>query len=110
MIALAVVGIISTPLIWLLGGHGPGELAAATVQGAVSIAALVWALFQRPDEGGATDEVKRSGAAETRNGGGATTGVRRPGGRGRGSAHVVDSGDATADGRGSKAVSGIDYS
>ncbi|MGW7637451.1 hypothetical protein [Streptomyces decoyicus] len=42
-------------------------------------------------------------------GGAAHTGVRRPGGAGTESAKAERTGDATADGPGSSAVTGIDY-
>ncbi|MEU0603987.1 hypothetical protein ABZ484_38095 [Streptomyces sp. NPDC006393] len=109
VIVVAAVGIVSTPLIWLLDSPDAGQLAGASVQAAVGIAALVWALFQTP--GGRTDDtVVHSGQARASRGGRAVTGVRRPRGRGNGSAKTERTGDATADGDGSSAVSGIDYS
>lgn len=101
VIMLAVVGVLSTPLIWLLDSPGAGELAGATVQAAVGIAALVWALFQRSPSAEPTDRAVRTGKASR----GGTTGIRRPGGRGRGSAVVERTGEAS----GPNSVSGIDY-
>ncbi|WP_406167184.1 hypothetical protein [Streptomyces sp. NBC_00996] len=102
VIVLAAAGILSTPLIWLLNSPGAGALAGASIQAAVGIAALVWALFQHPAPDGPTDRATRTGEASR----GGLTGIRRPGGRGRGSATATRTGDA--DGKGS--VSGIDYS
>ncbi|MEV8454638.1 hypothetical protein AB0467_23220 [Streptomyces sp. NPDC052095] len=101
VIVLSTVGVLSTPLIWLLDSPDKGQLAGATVQAAVGIAALVWALFQRPSSAGPTDRATRTGKA----GRGGTTGIRRPGGRGRGSATV----DRTGEASGPNSVSGIDY-
>lgn len=102
VIVLAAVGVLSTPLIWLLDSPGAGQLAGATVQAAVGIAALVWAVFQRPPSAGPTDRVVRTGKASR----GGITGIRRPGGRGRGSATAERTGEAG----GGNSVSGIDYS
>ncbi|MFC9409519.1 hypothetical protein ACFRAA_32830 [[Kitasatospora] papulosa] len=102
IIVLAVVGVLSTPLIWLLDGPGAGQLAGATVQAAVGVAALVWALFQRPSSTGPTDRAVRTGKASR----GGVTGIRRPGGQGGGSATAERTGEAG----GENSVSGIDYS
>ncbi|WP_308123152.1 hypothetical protein [Streptomyces geysiriensis] len=102
VIVLAAVGVLSTPLIWLLDSPGAGQLAGATVQAAVGIAALVWALFQRPPSAGPTDKASRTGKASR----GGVTGIRRPGARGRGSATAERTGEAS----GTNSVSGIDYS
>ncbi|MFE5805004.1 hypothetical protein [Streptomyces sp. NPDC056491] len=109
VIVLATAGILSTPLLWLLDSPNAGQLAGASVQAAAGIAALVWALFQTP--GSRTDDVAvRTGRARAGGGGHAVTGVRRPAGRGGGSANADRTGNASADGDGSGAVSGIDYS
>lgn len=103
VIVLAGVGIVSTPLIWLLDGPDGGQLVGASVQGAVSVIALVAALFQHPSSAtGPRDSVSRTGKA-TRGG---VAGIKRPGGRGRGSATAKRTGEAT----GKNSVSGIDYS
>ncbi|MFF5447550.1 hypothetical protein [Streptomyces sp. NPDC012888] len=102
VVVLAVIGVLSTPLIWLLDSPGTGQLAGATVQAAAGIAALVWALFQRPSSAGPVDKATRTGKASS----GGTTGIRRPGGRGRGSATAERTGEAS----GKNSVSGIDYS
>lgn len=111
--AVAVVGavavIASTPLVWLVGGSDPGQLAGASVQGATGVVALVWAMFQRPDQG-AVDEVSGTGDTVARGGGRAVAGVRRPRGRGGGKATARSTGKATATGDNSEATSGIDYS
>ncbi|MEU6019150.1 hypothetical protein ABZ826_35575 [Streptomyces sp. NPDC047515] len=102
VIVLAVVGIVSTPLLWLLDGPNAGALAGASIQAAVAIAALVWALFQHPSPAGHTDRASRTGKAT----GGGVTGIRRPGGRGHGAATAERTGEAS----GKNSVSGIDYS
>ncbi|WP_420709157.1 hypothetical protein [Streptomyces sp. NRRL S-37] len=99
-----MAGVLSTPLIWLLDSPGAGQLAGATVQAAVGIAALVWALFQRPSSAGPTDRAVRTGEASR----GGITGIRWPGGRGRGTATATAERTGEADGENS--VSGIDYS
>ncbi|MEU5226287.1 hypothetical protein AB0G55_27160 [Streptomyces toyocaensis] len=102
VIVLAAVGIVSTPLIWLLNSPGAGELAGASIQAAVGIAALVWTLFQHPSSAGPIDRASRTGVARD----GGVTGIRRPGGRGRGAATAERTGEAN----GENSVSGIDYS
>ncbi|MCC3768210.1 hypothetical protein [Streptomyces sp. UNOC14_S4] len=109
IIVLAVAGIVSTPLVWLLDSPDGGQLTAATVQGAVSIAALVWALFQHP-ENRTEDTAVATGEARAEDGGAANAGVKRPGGRGSGTARAERTGNATATGNGSSANSGVDYS
>ncbi|MDT0346950.1 hypothetical protein [Streptomyces litchfieldiae] len=108
VIVLAAAGVVSTPLIWLLDSPDTGQLAGASVQAAVGIAALVWALFQ-PSGNSADDTVVRTGQSRASDGGTAITGMRRPEGRGSGSAKADTTGDATATGDGSSAVCGIDY-
>lgn len=109
VVVLAAVGIISTPLIWLLDSPNTGQLAGASVQAAVGIVALVWALFQHTES--RTDDVA-VGTGQARVGGGAkaVAGIKRPQGQGSGSARAERTGNATADGEGSSAVTGIDYS
>ncbi|MFD8005632.1 hypothetical protein [Streptomyces mirabilis] len=108
VIVLAAAGVVSTPLIWLLDSPDAGQLAGASVQAAVGIAALVWALFQHP--GNRTDDTAvRTGHAQASRGGRAVSGIGRPQGRGSGSAKAEKTGNATAGGDGSNAVSGIDY-
>ncbi|WP_443046688.1 hypothetical protein [Streptomyces sp. DSM 40750] len=106
--ALALAGIVSTPLIWLLGSPNSGQLVGASIQGAVGIAAFVWALFQNPTSR-VDDVAVRTGEPEAEDGGSAVTGVKRPKGRGSGSAKAQDTGKAKATGKGSRAVSGVDY-
>ncbi|MFE2381102.1 hypothetical protein [Streptomyces misionensis] len=102
VIVLAAVGVVSTPLIWLLNSPSAGELVGASIQAAVGIAALVWAMFQHSSPAGPTDKARRTGKAS----GGGVTGIRRPGGRGRGAATAERTGEAS----GTNSVSGIDYS
>ncbi|MGW1507355.1 hypothetical protein ACWCQW_55030 [Streptomyces mirabilis] len=109
VILLAAVGVVSTPLIWLLDSPDTGQLAGASIQAAVGIAALIWVPFQRPDN--RTDDVAvRTGRADASGGGTAVAGIKRPLGQGSGSAKAERTGNATARGNGSSAVSGIDYS
>lgn len=112
VIVVAVLGIVSTPLFWLLDGPGAGQLAAAAVQAATAIAALVWAVLHRPagPDRGPEDAVVDTGKAQATGGGRASTGVRRPGGAGSGSARVERTGDASAEGSGSTSTTGVDYS
>ncbi|MEN3540122.1 hypothetical protein AAH991_33775 [Microbispora sp. ZYX-F-249] len=113
IIVLAAVGVISTPLIWLLDDPNAGQLTGASIQAAVGIAALVWALFQHPfqhPQKGTKDTAVGTGKARATGGGTAIAGIKRPQGRGSGSARAENTGNATADGDGSSAVSGIDYS
>ncbi|MGA5559236.1 hypothetical protein [Streptomyces lavendulocolor] len=108
----AVAGIVSTPLIWLLNGTDTGQLVGASVQAAVAIGAFVWALLQHPPAGqgqGPVDTAISTGRAEATGGGSAASGVRRPAGAGSGSARAERTGDASADGTGSSASTGIDY-
>ncbi|WTX16583.1 hypothetical protein OG303_33090 [Streptomyces sp. NBC_00005] len=109
VVVLAVVGIISTPLVWLLNGPDGGQFVGASVQAAAGVGALVWAVRQPTPVSGPRDEVSDSGKSEASDSGTAHTGIRRPGGRGRGWARVKRSGKATAKGPGSKAGTGIDY-
>jgi hypothetical protein len=113
VVVVALAGIVSTPLFWLLNSPDTGQLVGASAQGAVAIGALVWALFQLPSTGqaqGPVDVAVATGKAEATGGGRAGTGVRRPAGAGSGSATAERTGDATADGTGSSASTGIDYS
>lgn len=113
VIVAAVVGIVSTPLLWLLDSSETGQLVGASVQAATGIAALIWALLQRPPVAapapGPSDIAVNTGKAEGTGGGTAHTGVRRPGGTGTGTAKAERTGDATADGQGSSAGTGVDY-
>ncbi|MFD3657932.1 hypothetical protein [Streptomyces sp. NPDC058620] len=109
----AVAGIVSTPLVWLLDSPDTGQLVGASVQAATGIVALVWALLQPPPAPapapGPVDVAVNTGKAKATGGGTAHTGVRRPGGAGTGSAKAERTGDATAEGPGSTAATGIDY-
>lgn len=109
VIVLAVTGVVSTPLIWLLDSPDAGQLAGASIQAAVGVAALVWALFQHADDR-AEDTAVRTGSARASGGGRAVTGIRRPQGRGSGPARAEQTGNATAVDRDSNATTGIDYS
>lgn len=113
VMVVAVAGIVSTPLFWLLNSPNTGQLVGASVQAAVAIGALVWAVFQQPPTGqaqGPVDTAISTGRAQATGGGRASTGVRRSAGAGSGSARAERTGDASADGTGSSASTGIDYS
>ncbi|WP_326770342.1 hypothetical protein OG978_41895 (plasmid) [Streptomyces sp. NBC_01591] len=118
VMVVGVAGVVSTPLVWLLDSPDTGQLVGASVQAATGIAALVWALLQRPPAPapaptpvpGPADSAVDTGKADGIDGGTAHTGVRRPGGAGTGSAKAERTGDATAQGPGSSAGTGIDYS
>ncbi|MCK7627774.1 hypothetical protein MUU72_32565 [Streptomyces sp. RS10V-4] len=109
IIVLAAAGVVSTPLFWLLDSPDAGQLAGASIQAAVGIIAFVWALFQ-PSGHRTDDTAVSTGEAHAKSGGTAVTGVKRPQGRGSGSAKAERTGKATATGDGSNAVTGIDYS
>ncbi|MFE7111155.1 hypothetical protein ACFU98_32285 [Streptomyces sp. NPDC057575] len=109
---MVVAGVltVSTPFFWLLDTPDTGQLVAASVQGATGIAGLVWALMQSaatPQPGVA---VVDTGNAEATAGGRASTGVRRPQEAGSGPVRAERTGDATADGPGSSASTGVDFS
>ncbi|MEU5048659.1 hypothetical protein [Streptomyces sp. NPDC021096] len=106
LIVVGMACIAATPIVWLLNGPGTGELVGASLQVGTGVAALVWAWLQPGQGNSATD----TGQARASRGGSAHTGIRRPGGAGTGSARVERTGDATADGSGSSAGTGIDYS
>ncbi|MFZ3467660.1 hypothetical protein ACODT3_39100 [Streptomyces sp. 4.24] len=113
IVVVAVAGIVSTPLVWLLDSPDTGQMIGASVQAAVAIAALLWTLFQHPATGrarGPADTAVDTGEAEATGGAGASSGVVRPGGAGSGTATAERTGDATADGTGSRASTGVDYS
>lgn len=110
-VVLTVAVIVSTPLVWLLDGPDTGELVGASIQAATGIAGLVWTMcHQAAQAAGPADMATETGTAESSLGGHAQTGVRRPGGAGNGSAHAAQTGNATAQGAGSSASTGIDYS
>ncbi|WP_175647790.1 hypothetical protein [Streptomyces cyaneochromogenes] len=109
IILVALAAVVSTPLVWLTNGPDAGQLVGAAVQAAAGISAFVWALFQHPAER-PRDEAVDTGAARAGDSGTASTGIKRPGGRGRWTAKVKKTGNSTANGPGSKASSGIDYS
>ncbi|MEU1515006.1 hypothetical protein ABZ490_23140 [Streptomyces sp. NPDC005811] len=106
LIVVGVACIAATPMVWMLNGPGTGELVGASLQVATGVAALAWAWLDRRQGDSATD----TGQAKASGGGSAHTGIRGPGGLGTGSARVDRTGDATADGSGSSAGTGIDYS
>jgi hypothetical protein len=109
VVVLAVAGVVSTPLVWLLDGPGAGQFVGASVQAAAGVGALAWVLLQSPEGAtGPEDEAVRTGTAGASDGGRAVSGVKRPRGAGRGSARAERTGDATATGDGSSATSGVD--
>lgn len=112
VLTVAVLVIVSTPLVWLLGSPDAGQLTGASVQAATGVAALVWALFQRATDGSGSRDLSvavATGRAEVEDGGIASTGVRRPAGAPGGSARAERTGDAVARGEGSRASTGVDF-
>ncbi|MYS87854.1 hypothetical protein [Embleya scabrispora] len=109
VLVAAVVVVASTPVIWLLDGPDAGQLIGASVQAATGVAALAWAYLQGADARAARDSAVDTGDARATGGGEAHTGVRRRGGAGGGRASAERTGDATADGPGSSAGTGVDY-
>lgn len=103
----AVLVIVSTPVFWLLDGPDAGQMVGASVQAATGVGALVWAWVHPAAE--TRDSAVRTGRAEAIAGGRAHTGIRRRGAGGSRAARVQQSGDAVAQGRGSSASTGIDY-
>lgn len=111
VMALAGAAIALTPLYWLLDNPDTGQLVAASIQGATGVLALVWALLATPSTSQpGTDSADNTGKAMATDGGRASTGVRRPRGAEGGSAKATRTGDASADGSGSSASTGVDYS
>ncbi|MFJ4776232.1 hypothetical protein [Streptomyces sp. NPDC088762] len=117
-IVLALAGMGSTPLVWVLDGSDAGQLTGASIQAAVGVAALIWALLQPSAHGtgrtgrvsGTEDTALRTGSADASGGASAVSGIRRRPGQGdSGSAKAEDTGNTTATGDNSRAVSGIDY-
>ncbi|QEV64380.1 hypothetical protein CP982_00800 [Streptomyces spectabilis] len=78
-------------MVWLLDSPGAGELAGASIQGAVGIVALLWVVVQRPPPAGPTDWAVRTGKAHR----GGVSGIKRPGGWGRGRATAQRTGEAS---------------
>jgi hypothetical protein len=113
VMVVAVVLTVSTPFFWLLDNPDTGQLVAASVQGATGIAALVWSLMQSPADPRQPAVVAiDTGKAEASAGGRASTGVRRPqdAGSGNGPVRAERTGEARADGPGSSASTGVDFS
>ncbi|MET9774539.1 hypothetical protein ABZ023_09695 [Streptomyces sp. NPDC006367] len=109
VILAAVVGIVSTPLVWLLNGPDTGQMVGAVVQAATGVAALVWAVMQQPQTASEQSAID-TGDARATGGGDANTGKRRSGATGGGPARAERTGNATANGPGSRANTGIDNS
>lgn len=109
-LVVAVVGavaVLATPLVWLLSGPSAGEIVGASIQAGTGALALLWAFLSG---NGQRDEAIDTGEAQSVQGGRAHTGVRRPGGKGVRGARAENTGNATADGPGSSAGTGVDYS
>ncbi|RPK32467.1 hypothetical protein EES39_38935 [Streptomyces sp. ADI92-24] len=104
--------IVSTPFFWLLDNPDTGQLVAASVQGLTGVAALIPALFRSPaaPESGAANTAADTGDAKATAGGKASTGIRGTQGAGSGSAKAERTGNAVAEGSGSSANTGVDYS
>lgn len=112
VLVIAGTGVAATPLYWLLGSPDAGQIVAASIQSATGIAALAWTMTTSPDPlpPTPTDAALTTGSARATNGATSSTGVRRPHGAGAGSAKAEHTGDAIADGPGSHASTGVDYS
>jgi hypothetical protein len=112
IVAIAVAATLSTPLVWQLSNPDTGQLVGASVQAATGLAALVWAILQPASTTAheSTDTAIDTGNANATGGGTASTGVRRPQGTATGPAHAERTGNATADGAGSSASTGVDLS
>jgi hypothetical protein len=114
-----VVSVVTCVVVAVLGGvfavsqWETSNRIATVVSALAGVAAVgvgIWAALS-PGQGSRADDVAtRPGESEAMNGGTSVTGVKRPKARGNGSARVEDTGKARADGKGSRAVSGIDYS
>ncbi|MFD6915175.1 hypothetical protein [Streptomyces virginiae] len=100
VVVVAVACIVSTPLFWLLNGPNTGQLVGASVQAAAGVAALVWALFQRPDPDDRPDYTATD-TGEASEGG--ITGIQLTGSQEGGSMTAEGTGDA----KGQGSVSGI---
>ncbi|PTH84643.1 hypothetical protein C9J60_32355 [Streptomyces sp. A244] len=105
---VATVAIGSTPAVWLLGSADTGQLVGASVQAAVGIAALVWMLFQ-PTNNRVRDSAVRTGRAAAYGGATAVSGIRHGQSPDFSGGTVEGTGNASATGEGSSAVSGIDF-
>lgn len=110
VVVVAVLLTASTPFFWLLDNPNSGQLVAASVQGATGIAALVWALLQSSAGPRPGIVVVDSGRAQASGGGSASTGVRGSQTAGSVPVRVERTGDATSDGPGSSASTGVDLS
>ncbi|MGW6145706.1 hypothetical protein [Streptomyces sp. NPDC055140] len=110
VVVVAVVLTVSTPFFWLLNNPDTGQLVAASVQCATGVAALVWALMQSPATPEPGVAAVDTGKAKATGGGRAATGVQRPQEGGSGPVRAERTGDATADGSGSSANTGVDFS
>ncbi|WP_345665601.1 hypothetical protein [Streptomyces venetus] len=116
VLTVAVLVIVSTPLVWLLGSPDAGQLVGASVQAATGVAALVWAVFRRVSDDSGSARRSRdqnvavaTGRAQAEGGAIASTGVRRPARAPGGSARAERTGDAVARGEGSRASTGVDF-
>lgn len=108
VVIVATVAIVSTPAVWLLGSAETGQLVGASIQAAVGIAALIWMLIQ-PTNNRMRDSAVRTGRAAANGGATAVSGIRHGQSPDCSGAKVERTGNATATGEGSGAVSGIDF-
>ncbi|MFE4539314.1 hypothetical protein ACFRKB_30340 [Streptomyces scopuliridis] len=113
VMVVAVVLMASTPFFWLMDNPDTGQMVGASVQGAVGIGALVVALMRSsadPEPPQLGFVVLDTGRATVTDGGQAATGVRGTPEAGNVPFRVERTGDATADGPGSSASTGVDLS
>ncbi|MEU7155862.1 hypothetical protein [Streptomyces chrestomyceticus] len=104
---MGVAGVVTTPLVWLLGSPGAGEMVGASAQAAIGVAALLVPVLRRPEPQRGVVEAVETGKAEASGGGSANTGVRLGDTAGTASsARAERTGDASAEGEGN-ANSGV---
>ncbi|MCD9589337.1 hypothetical protein [Streptomyces sp. 8ZJF_21] len=110
LIAVGAVLAASTPFVWWMNGPDTAQMVGGSVQGVTGVASLIWALVSSPTRTGpeADDAAVDTGAARATAGGHASTGVRGPREAGGRRLRAERTGDATADGPGSRANTGVE--
>jgi hypothetical protein len=110
----AAVLAVASPLAYTLAPAGVGDAVSASVIAATAIAALAVPLWSgrsdgtKPSSDASADAVAAgTGRAKAASGGNANTGVRRQHGAG-GAARAEHTGDAVAQGQGSRANTGVE--
>ncbi|WP_262705905.1 MULTISPECIES: hypothetical protein [Streptomyces] len=112
LIAVGAVLAASTPFVWWMNGPDTGQMVGGSIQGATGVASLIWARVASSTRTGpaadADDVAADTGAARATGGGHASTGVRGPREAGGRRLRAERTGDATADGPGSQANTGVE--